>query len=203
MKIKYLWAKMIMKARGKAIWSSHIEKTAFINSGSNIVNCNIGSYTYLGYDCWAIETTIGSYCSISNNVRIGGPAHPMQFVSTSPVFHKGHNVLKKNFAQHDFNPYVRTIIGNDVWIGECAMIKAGVKIGNGAIVGMGSVVTKDIGDYEIWAGNPARCIRKRFTDEIISSLNTIQWWDKSDAWLEELAPYFNLPEDFIKESTKE
>ena len=110
--------------------------------------------------------------------------------------------MKKNFAQHEFDPFSRTVIGSDVWIGECAMIKAGVKIGNGAVIGMGSVVTKDVGDYEIWAGNPARFIRKRFDDEIISRLKETLWWDQPNAWIEKYAPYFISPGKFIEETTQ-
>ncbi len=68
-------------------------------------------------------------------------------------------------------------IGNDVWIGYGAIILSGVCIGHGAVIGAGSVVTKDVGNYEIVAGNPARLIRKRFDDETITQLLALKWWD--------------------------
>ena len=199
MKLAYYWSKAMIRVKGKAIRGSKIDKSSKINYGSNVVNSSVGRYTYCGYDCWIIESDIGAFCSISNNVRIGGPAHPIKWVSSSPVFCKGKNILNKNFAEHSFTPFTRTSIGNDVWIGECTMIKAGVKIGNGAVIGMGSVVTKDIGDYEIWAGNPARFIRKRFDDDIIRGLIKSKWWDKPDSWLEKYMTHIPSPENFIKE----
>lgn len=95
----------------------------------------------------------------------------MSWVSTSPIFHEGNNVLRKHFAEHRVSREENTIIGNDVWIGDNAMVKAGITVANGAVIGMGSVVTKNIGPYEIWAGNPARLIRKRFGEETIKKLN--------------------------------
>ena len=108
----------------------------------------------------------------------------MDWVSTSPVFHKWENIMKKNFARHEFEIFKRTTIGNDVWIGNRVMVKAGVKIADGAVIGMGSIVTKDIGPYEIWAGNPARMIRKRFDDETIATLEEMKWWNWNDEKIE-------------------
>ena len=199
MNIEYYWSKFVLMLHGRSVRGSRIDKRARINYGSNVVNSTMGRYSYCGYDSWIIEADIGSFCSISNNVRIGGPAHSVNWVSSSPVFCNGKNMFGKNFGDNRFEPFTRTTIGNDVWIGECAMIKAGVKIGNGAVIGMGSVVTKDVGDYEIWAGNPAKFIRKRFDDETIRQLTATKWWDKPDEWIEKNAANFPLPEKFIKE----
>ena len=79
----------------------------------------------------------------------------------------------------------------------CALIKAGVNIGTGSVVGMGAVVTKDVHPYCIVVGNPARVIRKRFSDEMISDLLSTNWWDKDDAELIELGKYINNPTEFI------
>lgn len=195
--IQLLWAKLFLKARSVAIRNSKVDKTAKPNSGSNIVDSTIGRFTYTGYDCWIIATSIGSFCSISNNVRIGGPSHPVEFVSTSPVFVKGQNQLKTNIANHLYNPFKRTVIGSDVWIGENAIICAGISIGDGAVVGTGSVVTKNIPPFEIWAGNPARFIRKRFEDEVVAELLKIQWWNLTLSEIENCAHFFNNPRAFI------
>ncbi|ABE04565.1 Acetyltransferases [Rickettsia bellii RML369-C] len=72
------------------------------------------------------------------------------------------------------------MLGNDVWIGTESLIMSGIKIADGAIVGARSLVTKNIGAYEIWGGNPARLIKKRFSDEDIEKLLQIKWWDWSD-----------------------
>ena len=104
---------------------------------------------------------------------------------------------EKNFSRHEFEIFKRTTIGHDVWIGNRVMLKAGVNIGDGAIIGMGSIVTKDIGAYEIWAGNPAKFIRKRFDDETIEKLLTIKWWEWSDEKIENYAQYVNDISKFI------
>lgn len=202
MGIEYYWSKLLLRIRGKSIRGSSIDKKARVNTGSNVVNSSIGRYSYCGYDCWIIEAEIGAFCSISNNVRIGGPSHPVEWVSTSPVFHRGANMLRKNFANHDFDPYKRTYIGNDVWIGECALIKSGVRIGNGSVIGMGSVVTKDIGDYEIWAGNPAKFIRNRFDKDVSENLNNCQWWNEPDDRLSLIAQKMNSTQDFVLENER-
>lgn len=202
MNFEYYWSKLLLRLRGKSIRGSSIAKSARVNSGSNIVNSQIGKYSYCGYDCWIIDAEIGAFCSISNNVRIGGPSHPVEWVSTSPVFQNGNNMLRKNFSNHSFDPYKHTTIGNDVWIGECVLIKSGVRIGNGSVVGMGSVVTKDIGDYEIWAGNPAKLIRKRFDKDVSDRLEKSQWWNESEDRLLVLAQRMNSPQDFILENER-
>jgi acetyltransferase-like isoleucine patch superfamily enzyme len=113
------------------------------------------------------------------------------------VFHKWDNILKKNFARNEFDIFKRTTIGNDVWIGNRVSIKAGVKIADGAVIGMSSVVTKDVGPYEIWAGNPAKLIRKRFDDETVEGLLTSQWWDWEDEKITEVSEKFISPKEFL------
>ena len=95
------------------------------------------------------------------------------------------------FSRHEYSLELRTVIDSDVWIGEMALIKAGVRIGVGAVVGMGSVVTRDVEPYAIVAGNPARIIRKRFDDETIKALLELKWWTMPNSQLKEIAIYFN------------
>lgn len=198
MNLMYYWSKFAKRIQGKSIRGSSISKKAYVNYGSNIVNSSMGDYSYCGYDCWIIETEIGKYCSISNQVHIGGPAHPVHWVSTSPVFHQGRNVFGKHFSKHYFDAFKRTFIENDVWIGENVMIKPGVRIGNGAVIGMGSVVTKDIPDYEIWAGNPAKKIRDRFESDVALELLKTKWWDWPEAELIEKSQLFSDPISFLR-----
>ena len=197
-KIGFYIAKMIRRLHRPAIRSSSIHKTSKICSGSQINYTTVGRYSYIGNNCLVNHLKLGAFCSISDSCFIGGSAHPMDFVSTSPVFCKGHNILGKNFSKKEFEPTKETVIANDVWIGSGAIILAGRKIGNGAVIGAGSVVTKDIGDYEIWAGNPARFIRKRFPDEIIAGLKELSWWDWSDEEISSMSEYFDDPNMLIK-----
>ena len=81
-----------------------------------------------------------------------------------------------------------TVIGNDVWIGQNAVLLPGVTIGDGAIIGANSVVGSDVAPYTIVAGNPAKVIRKRFDDELIDLLLQFKWWDKSIDEIDTLIP---------------
>lgn len=198
MNLKYIISKVIKKVRIPSIKNSKIEKTAYVCSGANVVASKLGRYSYIGNDCTVVYSDIGSFCSISDNCIIGGASHPMSWVSTSPAFYKGGSVLKKKFSYNDFEYYTKTIIGHDVWIGSNVLVKGGLSIGNGVIIGMGSVVTKDINDYEIWAGNPARFIRMRFENEIVEGLIRSQWWNLDENALMEAAPYMNNVSAFLE-----
>ena len=177
---------------------AEIDKNAAIHSYTRFYRSRIGKYSYIGRNCFVTNTTIGSFCSIAGKCEIGGTSHPLDWVSTSSTFHKWENVFRKNFARHEFEIFHATVIENDVWIGTGAMIRAGVHIGTGAVIGMGAVVTKDIGPYEIWAGNPARLIRKRFDDETIKRLLETEWWAADDDTIERYAPYVTNVQDFLK-----
>lgn len=192
-----------MKLQIPAVSKSTIHKTAKIQAGSNISHSTFGRYSYCGNDCRINNAEIGSFCSVSNNVHIGGAAHPMEFVSTSPVFlSHGRTSVKKKFSSHDYLPKNITTIGNDVWIGSGVFIKAGIKIGHGSVVGMGSVVMKDVPDYAIVAGNPAKIIRMRFSNQLIEQFLELAWWNWDDFKLLKYGVYFNDPVALIKEIHK-
>lgn len=199
MNLKYIIAKGLkIVLNPPALNLCVVDKTSEVCSRSELTICTIGRYSYVGYQNFMVNVSIGSFCSIADRCSIGGAIHPMEYVSTSPVFHEGVNVLRKNFSQHAMPKTPRTIIEHDVWIGQGAFIKAGVTVCTGAVIGMGAVVTHDVGPYEIWAGNPARLIRKRFDDEIIKGLLASKWWELSDDELSTYANYFNAPENFLK-----
>ena len=182
----------LLNRRPCAIKDSKIHKKASVGNGAKLVKCQIGRYSYV-YGTGMVHTTVGSFCSIASGCSIGGGSHPTNWASSSPVFYNKGNVLKTNFANTPFNEYAETIIGNDVWIGAKCLIKSGVTIGDGAIVGMGSVVTKDIPPYEIWGGNPAKCIRKRFDDDTIARLLELKWWNWDEEKLHRYGEYFDNP----------
>ncbi len=181
-----------------AVRECEISKNAKVCSKSELNFTSVGDYSYIGYQCYAAKASIGKFCSIGDGCKIGGPSHPIDWVSTSPVFHAGKNVLRKNFSKHDYVPFASTVIENDVWLGNNVLVKAGVRISTGAVIGMGSVVTHDVGPYEIWAGNPAKMVRKRFDEETIYLLLKSKWWDLSDSELQQCAVYFNNPRQFFK-----
>lgn len=177
---------------------AQVDEKAAIYSGTKFYRSRIGRYSYVARNCFVTDTDIGAFTSIAEGCYIGGTGHPLDWVSTSSVFHKWENVFRRNFSCHEFEIFHRTQIGNDVWIGAKAMIRAGVTIGDGAVIGMGAVVTKDVGPYEIWGGNPARLIRRRFDEETAAGLLRSRWWEKSEEEIEALAPWVPEPEKFLR-----
>lgn len=198
MNLKYILAKGLkIILNPPALNQCKIDSSSKVCARSELTLCEIGRYTYVGYQSFMVNVKIGAFCSIADRCSIGGAAHPTAYVSTNPVFHEGDNVLQKNFSKHPVLKTPKTIIENDVWIGQGVFIKAGVHIETGAVIGMGSVVTHDVGAYEIWAGNPARIIRKRFDDKTIQELLDSQWWKFDDEKIKKYAQYFNEPEKFL------
>lgn len=204
MNISYLYGKFFKKIlRGKCVINSQIHKTAKINSGATIVDSAIGRYSYTCYDDEIVNCEIGQFCSISDDVIIGGAEHPIEWGSTSPVFQNvDHSGPRKRFAKHDFEGIPRTYVGNDVWIGKRVIIKAGVKIGDGAVIGAGAVVTKDVPPYAVVVGVPAKVIKYRFDDDTIAELLQTQWWNLSDAHLEQFAANINNVRAFLSDLEK-
>jgi acetyltransferase-like isoleucine patch superfamily enzyme len=199
--VKYVFPKLLRKIINPcAIKNSRVDKTAKGDIGSIISNSEMGRYSYIGEHTSLLSTTVGSFTSISNYCAIGGASHTMEWASMSPVFINSRGLLKTKFAHYSYTTSTRTYIGNDVWIGSHCLIKAGVSIADGAVVGMGAVVTKDIGPYEIWAGVPAKFIRKRFDNETIQSLLKSEWWSKEKKEIKKLAIYVTDVERFIQET---
>lgn len=152
-------------------------------------NINVGSVLYT-------QTQVGRFVSIGRNVEIGLAKHPVEYLSTHPfcvantLFNRIDEYQKIRRVPWSFHE--KTIIGNDVWIGAKACIVSGVHIGNGAVIAAGSVVTKDVPPYAIVGGVPAKIIRYRFSDNIISDLEKLKWWEL------DLKDIRNLPFDSIE-----
>ena len=145
MNIKLLFAKGFKVIfNPPAIRNCHIDSTARVCAKTEMNNVTLGRYSYVGNDCFMGNVEIGAFCSIADRVCIGGARHPIERVSSSPVFHEGNNILGVNFQNFSYEHTPKTIIENDVWIGFGSIVKAGVTIHNGAVVGTGSVVTHDI-----------------------------------------------------------
>jgi acetyltransferase-like isoleucine patch superfamily enzyme len=145
-----------------------------------INNSEIKSYTYLGKNCLVQNTSIGKFCSIANEVLIGVGNHPLDLLSTSPLFYRLHNPLQIRLIKKDLDiiEYKPIDIGNDVWIGTRSIIMDGVSIGHGAVVAANSVVTKDIPPYAVVGGVPAKIIKYRFEEKKVVELIESKWWEK-------------------------
>lgn len=193
MKWLYLYGKLVKKLHGTCVINSKIDKTSEIGTSCNIAGSQMGKYSYCGNDCQIVNAEIGSYCSVSDHVFIGGAEHPVDWVSTSPVFHNTrHSGPSKRFAKFDLPKTKRTIIGNDVWIGHGVTIKQGVIIGNGAVVGSNALVTKDVAPYAIVGGVPAKTIKYRFSQDVINRLEEVQWWNLPDEEITKRIDLFHI-----------
>ena len=195
----YLYSKFFKKIiRGKCVINSKIDPTSHVDSATEFHNSEMGKYSYVGYDSQVFNTQIGSFCSIGDFFLCGGCNHPSNWVSTSSAFYGvKNNGNSKHFASFETPDTPRTVIGNDVWCGVRVIVKAGVNIGTGAIIGAGSVVTHDVPPYAVVAGVPARVIRYRFDDDLINRLLESKWWELSDKQIKSIAPYLKQPEDFL------
>ena len=172
--------------------------------------CDIGEYTYIQADSKLLNTKVGRFCSIADNVRTGFGSHPTNMVSTfSSFYYDTTNELKYSF--YSGKPLVELFkrskegggkfivaIGNDVWIGSHVLILDGVTIGDGAIIAAGAVVTKDVEPYAIYGGVPARLIRYRFPPDIINALIEDAWWNKDIKWIKKHFNDFSNTSDYVK-----
>lgn len=148
---------------------------------------------------------IGKFCQIAAGVNfvMNGANHQMNSVSTYPFYiFEGWNEEIPPLAEMPLKG--DTVVGNDVWIGQNATILPGVKIGDGAIIGMNSVVGSDVAPYTVVAGNPAKLIRKRFDDELIDILEKLQWWNKSVEEINKLIPLLTCSDlGMVKQTLKD
>ena len=172
---------------------ANYERLCFLKNVVKNPNIIVGDYTYYDdfenvenfeknvkylFDFTGEKLIIGKFCMIASGVTfiMNGANHLTDAVSTYPfaIFGNGweHSMEGKAYPNKG-----DTVIGNDVWIGYNATIMAGVKVGDGAIIATNSTVTKDVEPYSIVGGNPAREIRKRFSDDEIKKLLALRWWD--------------------------
>lgn len=163
-------------------------------------NIIVGDFTYFSdvdfeshvthhYDFYGDKLIIGKFCQIAAGVSfiMNGANHQMNAVSTYPfyIFQGWDEEVPK---LSDLPLKGDTVVGNDVWIGQNTTILPGVHIGDGAIIGMNSVVGSDVEPYTIVAGNPAKLIRRRFDEELTELLLRLKWWDKSIEEINDIIP---------------
>lgn len=133
------------------------------------------------------EITIGSFCSIAKNVQIIEYNH---FLNKPSTYYVNQNIFGSGI-NNDVTSSGPIVIGHDVWIGVNSVILSGVKVGDGAVIAAGSVVTKDVPDFAIIAGNPGRVVKFRFEDTVILEIKRDPWWNKDISNLRKQAEYFN------------
>lgn len=176
--------------------------------GVTFLNSSIGKYSYIAEKSFVKNTKIGRYCSIGNEVQTVAGSHPLNYLSTHPMFYAKETQVGVSYVDTTSYEEFRYLdnasktaveIGNDVWIGARVTILEHVKIGNGAVVAAGAVVTKDVPAYAIVGGVPAKVIRYRFTEEQISELEKSAWWEKDESWLKSHAGDFQNIEKLLTE----
>ena len=147
---------------------------------------------------------IGKFCQTGEGVNfvMNGANHQMNAASTYPFFiFEGWDMDTP--PKENMHLKGDTVVGNDVWIGQNVTVLPGIHIGDGAIIGLNSTVTRDIPPYTIAAGNPAQIIRQRFDDEMIAMLEKLQWWNLSVEQIKELIPILTCPDiELVKKELK-
>jgi hypothetical protein len=200
------------------MFASLLTREPLIHENCQLTNAQLGAYTeigiynflenvimddfsYTGQFCFIQNADIGKFVNIAPMVRIGATAHPI----TRPTLH--HFTYRKAIFGLDtkddeefftWRARQRILMGHDTWIGHGSIVMPNLKIGNGAVVGAGAVVTKDVEPYTIVAGIPAKLLKRRFSEDITNKLEDIQWWNWSYEMIKERIDDFSLPiDDFI------
>ena len=142
----------------------------------------VGLYSYGCFDRWRMPgpLRIGRYCSFGNSVRVVDANHPLDGLTSHPIsYDPGAGVID----HRRINPEP-LVVEDDVWVGHNTVILPGCKhSGRGAVIGAGSIVTRNVAAYSIVAGNPARMLRPRFSEPVIEAIEASQWWRLTPAEL--------------------
>lgn len=189
---------------------SNIEPYVAIASGDILYS--VGSFSSV-VSTLHIHTRVGRYVSIAPDVKIMGFRHPMDAVAISSISYQDDREMLRAYRadlkeqgveNYNFRPVptpqpyrLPLTIGHDVWVGSHVLIKPGIVLGNGSVVASGSVVTKDVPPYSVVGGNPARIIKKRFSEDVVRLLEATEWWDYDPNTLH----LFDMskPEEFARE----
>ena len=180
--------------------ATEFEGANLLAQNSSLTGASIGFASYLGAGSKLRMVKIGKYTAIGPNVTNVLGAHPSHhFVSIHPCFYSlleqcgftyAKEQLFKEYTYADDDKHYINVIGNDVWIGQNALLMQGVTIGDGAIIAAGAIVIKDVSPYAIVGGVPARIIGWRFEEEDREFLLQLRWWEKKEEWIREHAEVF-------------
>lgn len=177
--------------------NSVLEERVRLERNNQIVYSNLGCYSYTGANTVIKNVAVGKFNSISWNVSMGGNTHDLNHITTHsflvyPKWNMGGSGNWESASE-------KCETGNDVWIGSGVTVLRGVNIGNGAVIGASSVITKNVPPYSIVIGNPGRVIRMRCKDEWIERLEKLRWWDFPEHIIRNNFPLFkaSLSEEIL------
>ncbi len=198
--LKYLFSKRAnWKVIISEVYNCNIGIYVELKQTHHIFNSNVGNYTYIARNSNIYNTTIGKFCSIGANFISGNGIHTIKGISTAPMFYSS---IKRNgitmCENNKIEEFLPVTIGNDVFIGDNVIVLSGINIGHGAVIGAGTVVTKDIPPYAVAVGTPAKVIKFRFNPNQIESLLSIKWWDFPEQKLKNVERNFFNIDSFIK-----
>lgn len=174
--------------------NSIVSRKSHVWGWCHVSDSSVGDYTYVCRNSRLVHAKIGKFCSIANDCAIGMGTHSLSHISTASIFTAKNNSTKQSWVDNiHIEEYQNVTIGNDVWIGQRAMILGGVKICDGAVVAAGAVVTKDVPPYAIVGGVPAKILKYRFDENVREKLIKSEWWNRSDEELKALVHIFQEP----------
>lgn len=180
----------------------HLGLYVTLLKNSSLKNTTIDNYSYVAQRSVLNNVSVGKFCSIGPDLKIGLNTHPINtFVSTHPAFYSPVNdgcaiQIRTNKI---FNDEVKkTVIEHDVWLGANVIIPGGIKIATGSVIAAGSVVIKDVEPYSIVGGNPAKLIKYRFSPAIIEKLMMSKWWEWPLSVIKENIDRYSNIDEFIE-----
>ena len=170
---------------------SRVEHGARLAHHVELLDSRIGRFTSLGRYAKCHYADLGPFCSVAWDVTIGATGHPMDRVSTHAFAYRreigGFTATSENIERP------RAVVGADVWVGAQAIVMPGVHVAIGAVLGAGSIVTRDIPPYAVVSGSPARVMRLRIPEDCVPSLLRSRWWEWPDTALRQHTQLFAKP----------
>jgi acetyltransferase-like isoleucine patch superfamily enzyme len=169
---------------GAAVYSSTFAGPVLLHNNTRIgPDTRMGRYCSIAESAQVLRSDVGSFCAFGARVAVNPFNHPTDWLSINEfqyrddTFDWSAEYVALRRLKRGPEMFARCVIGNDVWLGHNVVVLAGVRIGDGAVIGAGAVVTKDIPDYAVAVGNPAVVKHYRFPAETVARLQRVKWWD--------------------------